>query len=67
MKSIKQHILERLVLSKNKKSPYTLFPKTKEELEKIINSEINKNGVNCSLNHIDVSKITDMGDFFFDS
>lgn len=68
MKSLKDIVIERLVLSKDKNtSEYTLFPKTKEELETIINSEINKNGVNCSLNHIDVSKITDMGDLFIDS
>ena len=62
MKSIKQHILERLVLSKNKKP--TLFPKTKEELVEIIKNEIADNGKKCSLNHIDVSNITDFSYLF---
>ena len=64
MKSFKQHILEKLRVSK---PTYTLFPKSKEELEEIIESEIDKNGNECSLNHIDVSKITDMADLFFGS
>ena len=64
MRNLKDIITERLVLSKNKPS-YTLFPKTKEELIKMINSEIEKNGNECSLNHIDVSKITDMSEVFY--
>ena len=64
MKSFKQHISEKLRVSK---PTYTLFPKSKEELEKMIESEIDKNGNECSLNHINVSKITDMADLFFGS
>ena len=64
MKSFKQHILEKLKVSK---SVYTLFPKTKDELKQIIKDEISKNGNECSLNHIDVSKITDMTGLFFGS
>jgi surface protein len=64
MKSIKQHILERLVLTKNKKSQYTLFPKTKDELKQMIRDEIGEQGFNCDLNHIDVSNITDMSYLF---
>ena len=64
MKSFKQHIFEKLRVSK---PTYTLFPKSKEELEEMIESEIDKNGNECSLNHINVSKITDMADLFFGS
>ena len=61
MKTLQQHITERLVLPKNKKGP-----KSKEELKEMIEAEINKNGNNCSLNHIDVSNITDMDELFSD-
>ena len=64
MKTLKQHIFEKLKVSKN---PYTLFPKTNEELKHMIEDEISKNGNECSLNHIDVSKITDMASLFFNS
>src|SRR5574344_1018832 len=64
MKTLKQHIFEKLTVAK---PTYVLFPKNKEELEEIIESEINKNGNECSLNHINVSKITDMADLFFGS
>ena len=64
MKTFKQHIFEKLKISK---SAYTLFPKSKDELKHMIEDEISKNGDKCSLNHIDVSKITDMCDIFFDS
>ena len=64
MKTLKQHIFEKLTVYK---PTYALFPKSKEELEEIIKSEIYKNGNECSLNHINVSKITDMADLFFGS
>ena len=43
---------------------YRYFPKTAEELINIIKDEIKKKGWNCNLNHIDVSKITDMSSLF---
>jgi surface protein len=36
----------------------------KEHLKKLIKAEIDSNGVRCDLNHIDVSQVTDMSDFF---
>ena len=43
---------------------YRFFPKTKEELVEIIKAEVKRKGWNCSLNHIDVSQITDMSYLF---
>ena len=64
MKSFKQHILEKLKVSK---SLYTLIPTSKDELKQIIEAEISENGNECTLNHIDVSKITDMSGLFYSS
>ena len=55
MKTIKRYINERLILSKDKiKTKHTLFPKTVHELKEMIKAEVKKNGVHCSLNHIDI-------------
>ena len=67
MKSFKQHIFEKLKVGVRNTTKHTLFPKTKEELKQMINDEISKNGNKCSLNHIDVSEITDMSRLFYDS
>ena len=64
MKSFKQHIYEKLKVSKG---TYTLFPKSSDELKQMIKDEISKNGNECSLNHIDVSEITDMSSLFYGS
>ena len=66
MKTINTYIREKLKIS-NKKTTHTLFPKTKVELATMIEKEIKRNGVKCSLNHSDVSKITDMEDLFMHS
>ena len=64
MKTFKQHILEKLKVSAKNTTKHTLFPETKDELKQMIEDEISKNGNECSLNHIDVSKITDMSFLF---
>ena len=63
MKEIKTYIIEKLKVTKY----YTLFPKSSDELKQIIKDEISKKGINCSLNHIDVSEITDMSYMFCDT
>ena len=49
-----------------KKALYTLFPKNRYELSNMIRDEINKNGYECSLNHIDTSAVTNMSQLFAD-
>jgi hypothetical protein len=63
MKNLKDIIIEKLQLSRNKK--YMLFPKNREELETFINHEISQFGYNCSLNHIDVSNVDDLTYLFY--
>ena len=43
---------------------FKYFPTSTKELVKIIKTEVEKKGWNCSLNHIDTSKITDMTQLF---
>ena len=66
MKTLKDHINEALKLGKNLSSfsTYSCQPKTKEELDKIINDRISKEGPECNLNDIDVSLIDDMSALF---
>ena len=65
MKPLSQFIIEKLkIQNANNKPEYTLQPKDKKELIKMIKSEIKENGKECSLNHIDTSLITDMSMLF---
>ena len=48
-------------------SAYSCQPKTKKELEQIIENRISKEGPNCDLNDIDISQITDMSYLFYGS
>ena len=61
MKSLTHYIHEKLVIKKNK---YKYFPKTKKELQDIIDKRIKEEGNEVDLNDIDVSKITDMSYLF---
>ena len=63
MKTLQQHINEKLVINKNS-SHVKYHPETKSELVEMIKDEVKKNGWECDLNHIDVSQITDMSYLF---
>ena len=69
MKTINIYITEKLKLGKkiSNANRYNYFPKTKEELEKIIAELIKERGVHADLNDIDTEKITDMSDLFIHS
>ena len=63
MKKISTYITEK---PKIKKSSYNYFPKTKEELQDIIDKLIKERGNEGDFNDIDTSKITDMSELFDD-
>ncbi len=62
MKKINTYILEKLRITKAniKITEKTIVADDFRHLNRIIEREINKNGVHCSLNHIDISNIKDM-------
>lgn len=64
MKHLETFVNEKLRVTKQSSPQYTLFPKDKKELMHMIDDEVVKNGKKCSLNHIDVSGITDMSTVF---
>ena len=61
--SLQKYINERLKIT-SKSKPLTLKPKTKDELKAIIEQELEAQGPDADLNHIDVSEITDMSGLF---
>ena len=61
MKRLEEFITEKLKISKVETKYH---PNSKEELVDLIIKEIETNGPECSLNHIDVSNITDMSYLF---
>jgi hypothetical protein len=64
MKTLNTYIEERLVLSKNKTREYTERPADNEDLRKLVRDTMNAEGNKCSLNHIDVSHITNFSMIF---
>ena len=64
MKTLQQFITEKILINKNSKIAYNYHPKTRDELEDIINKRIKSEGNECDLNDIDTSNITDMSYLF---
>ena len=59
-----------VVTASNKKeilNPKKVVAKDKRHLEELINEAIEKYGLNCDLNFIDVSRVTDMSEMFYGS
>ena len=67
MKTLQNYITEKILINKNSKIVYNYYPKTKEELRKIIKQKIESEGNECDLNDIDTSNITDMSYLFLES
>ena len=67
MKTLQTYITEKILINKNSKIGYIYHPKTRNELEDIINQRIESEGNECNLNDIDTSNITDMSYLFEDS
>lgn len=63
MKTIHLYINEKLKINKDT-NKFTLFPKTVKELKEMIKEEMEKNGVHCSLNHIDISALNNLNELF---
>ena len=65
MKNLTTYIIEKLKITKdNIGYDYKYFPKTREELDDIIEKLIKERGLESDLNDINVSEITDMSGLF---
>ena len=65
MKSLTQHITEKLVLNNTTKvRKYNYHPKTNAELQKLVEKLVEERGNESDLNDIDTSQITDMSWIF---
>jgi len=68
MKSLTQHITEKLVLNNNTKvRKFNYYPKTRDELKELVKKLIKERGEEANLNDIDTSEITDMSELFHNS
>ena len=61
--SLQNYITERLNITSNTRS--ALRPTSKEQLEALIKQELEQQGPNVDLNHIDVSGIDNMYELFY--
>ena len=61
MKSLNQYINEKLKVSKKQ---YNYYPKTREELDNLLDQLLKERGWEANLNDIDTSNITDMSGLF---
>ena len=69
MKTIDNFITEKIRLSSDrfvqkKQTEKTLFPYSKAALVDMIKNETHRNGLKCSLNHIDISNVDDLSFLF---
>ena len=65
MKTLQQHINEKLIINKNSNAKkHNYHPKTKKELNELVNKLIKERGNEADLNDIDTSEITDMSFLF---
>ena len=67
MKTLKNYITEKILISTNSKISYNYHPKTKDELKDIIKQRIKSEGNECDLNDIYTGNITNMSSLFEDS
>ena len=68
MKQINKYIVERLHINKDTGNhSYNYHPKTRDELEKLVDKLIEERGDKANLNDIDTSEITDMSYMFYKS
>ena len=65
MKQINKYIVERLHINKDTGNhSYNYHPKTRDELQELVDKLIKERGDNADLNDIDTSEITDMSYIF---